>query len=203
MEGRHILKKFTKVIFIIIGLIGITSIAAVQAVQPYKHITYGDVSSAFEAYLTGASRLTWISIYHAAPVEGRAGQIQPWNDEYVEGDFCVNDAHGIWMAWVFNMEEYKVAKQFYLDETVNGLVKTEYVLNGTLLENEYTALKRTMYHPDPHYWYWYGIGVLYKPGELPAGLYYLDTYIKVYIDGFGWWTVINWHINYTISECWH
>ena len=64
MEGRQILKKFTKVIFIIIGLIGITSIAAVQAEQPYKHLTYGDITAAFETFGTGGFVVLSLDKYH-------------------------------------------------------------------------------------------------------------------------------------------
>ncbi len=67
VEGRLILKKFTKVLFIIIALIGVTSIADVQAEQPYKHLTYSDVTSSFQAFLTGGYIVNSLDNMVAAP----------------------------------------------------------------------------------------------------------------------------------------
>ncbi|NHJ39234.1 MAG: hypothetical protein FK731_04315 [Asgard group archaeon] len=96
-----------------------------------------------------------------------------------------------------------MAKSFYDMETKEGLVVTTYKLNGTSLDVEYTALKRIAYPPEAHYGWWYNIGVLFKPEELPVGFYVLETQIDVWIDGFGWWTYFYWVSTFNILECWH
>jgi len=182
------LKKIIRVVSIVICLLGITSIAAVQAAQPHQHLSYGDIQSTFQTFLGPPPSK-----------EAQAGIIVPYDDEM--GDFCVEDAHGIMFGWIMYPETHEEALEFWKMEVKDGLILTEFVLNGEPLENEYTSLKRFWYHPDAHYWYWYGIGVLFKPGELPVGEYILETSISIYFDE--WIPFVYWNVGFTICDCWH
>jgi len=94
------------------------------------------------------------------------------------------------------------ALYYYKMEVKDGLIKTEFVLNDELLVTEYTTLKRFAYYPDPHYWY--GVGVLFKPGAIPVGEYILSTTVSFYLgEEAGWFPISHVIVGFNMVECWH
>ena len=200
MEGVTKLKKIIRVISIILCLIGVTSISVNQAVQPYKHLTYGDVVSAFEAFATGGFIVYSLDNIVAAPAEGREGFIQPW---WPHTTLCVEDAHCICFYWIFNVEDHEMASEFYKMEVVDKLVITTFYINNIPYTIEFTALKPHLGIKDAQYGWWYGLGLLFKPEELSVGFYTLNTTIDIYVPPIGWIQFFHFYTTFEVVECWH
>jgi hypothetical protein len=151
------------------------------------YVTYGDVKSSFNAFLSGKERKL------------SDGRIVPWLDGIT---YRYEDAHGIYQA-IYVTESGLELAQFlmyyyfgviFTYDNINEGCK-EYLswftvtstLNGEPLEMVYTPIKRSQCvdsYGDPILW-WFSVGTLFKTGELEPGTYHLVTYYWMYLLGFG------------------
>ncbi|NHJ31313.1 MAG: hypothetical protein FK732_00480 [Asgard group archaeon] len=204
------MRKITRVVFILVGLIGITFISTAQAVQPYKHITYGDVTAQFQTCFVSAYLLNWkTGTLQAAPVEGKQGEI------WFFGDYCVNDAHFLCMQAFFDVEDHETALEMWQYQK-DGYAAIDFYIDGNYLgPSTLTALKRVFFdHPsfrdpgeEPTLWgkygWWFNTGHVFKPDEIPVGLHTLRLVIWA-TDPFGnIMVIIDWTAGFNIHECGH
>jgi len=181
---------------------GVTAISVAQAAQPYKHVTYGDVNAAFQTFATGGFIVKSLDNIVAAPAEGRQGFIQPyWG--YTEQ--CVEDAHCICFYWIFGSEgeDHELALEFYKMEVVDELIITTFYINNEPFKPTYTALKPLLEIKDAQFGWWYGLGLLYKPGEIPVGLHMLNATVDIFWPPFGWIQIFHFVTFINMLECWH
>ncbi|MHA1737750.1 MAG: hypothetical protein ACTSXA_12110 [Candidatus Heimdallarchaeota archaeon] len=194
------MKKFVKVLSIVLCLIGVSSIAVVQAAQPYKHVTFGAVNALLEAGFTGGFLVRDLDNYCPVFDYGDEGRISIW----FPGEYCVDDAHLMMIGYFFNFEDHKLAEELWKFEK-EGNVKTRILLDGLDLDLKMTPVKQWLGEipPNSTYHWLYTVGVVFRAGEIPIGFHTTAIKQDLWIDGFGYLTMFEWYSFFNILECWH